>query len=246
MTSLDYDHLFHACRELFGPDVDISPEFLHYLQHNGLKAAFRRRAKETHPDNFSRNSPHVQDTQAALFCTARSAYETLSSFISQREKDALTGITRPISPPFHRDVPAARGPSGEFYSRPVPQRALKLGRYLYYRKIITFQELLQAVTWQRSGRRRMGSIARDWGWITTSDVFTVLSAKVPGKFGEKAIRLGILNPSRVKLMLQEQQIGHQRIGQYFVQSKVLTPQELDSFLKELRLHNARFKPPSPS
>lgn len=240
MASLNYDHLFHACRELFGHEVEISPEFLHYLQHAGIKAAFRRKAKETHPDNFSRNTPHVQMAQAALFCSARSAYETLCSYISQRENDARTGSTRRMSTPFHHRAPTAKG---ELHARPIPQRALKLGRYLYYRKIITFQELLQAVTWQRSSRRRMGSIARDWGWITASDVFTVLSAGVPGKFGEKAIRLGILNPSRVKLMLQEQQIGHQRIGQYFIQSKVLTTQELDFFLKELRLHNARFTAP---
>ena len=106
--------------------------------------------------------------------------------------------------------------------------------------MISFQELLQAVSWQRSSRGSLGLIAREWGWMTAAEVFTVITAKVPGRFGEKAIRLGLLDPARLQMILMEQKIRHQRIGQYFVQSKLLTPQELNVLLKELRLHNSRF------
>lgn len=239
MGSQDYDHLFDACRELFGPEVETCPEFLHYLQPSGIKSAFRRKAKETHPDHFADKALHLQNVQAARFCRVKSAYEALSSFVSQREQDLPTAKRRPQAWPRHRQ-PAGKSAGSDDCLLPVPQRVLQLGRYLYYRKVITFNELLQAVSWQRASRGTLGFIAREWGWMTASEVFTVVSAKLPGKFGEKAVRLGILNPSRLKMILLEQKIRHQRIGQYFIQFKVLTPQELDLHLKELRLHNSRF------
>ena len=167
----------------------------------------------------------------------KSAYETLSSFLSQREKQLPLGAKRQSAAPQRYRPAASKSP----FPQAVPQRALQLGRYLYYRQVITFRELLQAVSWQRAGRGSLGFIAREWGWMTASDVFAVMSAKLPGKFGEKAISLGLLDPSRVKMILLEQKIRHQRIGQFFVQTKVLTPRELDLFLKDLRLHNSRFE-----
>jgi preprotein translocase subunit Sec63 len=42
--------LFKACESLFGMDIDVSVEFLRYLKPAGVKAAFRKKALETHPD----------------------------------------------------------------------------------------------------------------------------------------------------------------------------------------------------
>ena len=241
---IDYDLLFNACRELFGPDIETSHDFLHYLQTSGIKSAFRRKVKETHPDLFAGKPPHVQDLQAALFCQVTSAYEMLSLFISQREQ--LSPEIAPKRAPkraqaaSRHEAPGAAGSGGRFL-HVLPRRHLQFGRYLYYRQVITFQQLLQAVTWQRACRRPLGTIAREWGWMSAADVFQVNAAKMPGRFGEKAVRLGMLTPFRLNLILFEQQIRQQRIGQYFVQHKVLTPQELEFFLKELRFHNSRFE-----
>jgi hypothetical protein len=240
MPALNYDRLFDACRELFGPDIETCPAFLDYLQPSGVKSAFRRKAKETHPDVFAGSSAQFQDLQAAHFCRAKSAYEMLSMFISQREQEERPRATRCSSTPPRYEPPPANVPRGEEGLPAMPQRALQLGRYLYYRRAITFRELLQAITWQRTSRSSLGMIAREWGWMTAADVFAVMTAKLPGRFGEKAVRLGMLNAQRVKMILLEQKIRHQRIGQYFVQSRMLTPQELDFFLKELRAHNSRF------
>ena len=236
MALHNYDYLFDACKELFGPEIETCPEFLHYLQPSGVKSAFRRMAKETHPDYFAQ-IPHLQDTQAAHFCRVKSAYETLSTFLSQREQEMPLRAARQSSAPQRHRPPVRKNPYAEDMSQAVPQRTLQLGRFLYYRKVISFRELLQAVSWQRASRSSLGFIAREWGWMTASDVFAVMSAKLPGKFGEKAVRLGLLDPGRVKMILLEQKIRHQRIGQYF---KMLTPQELDLLLRELRLHNSRF------
>ena len=42
--------LFKACESLFGTDIDASVDFLRYLKPDGVKAAYRKRALETHPD----------------------------------------------------------------------------------------------------------------------------------------------------------------------------------------------------
>ena len=42
--------LFNACESLFGTDIDVSVEFLRYLKPAGVKAAYRKKALETHPD----------------------------------------------------------------------------------------------------------------------------------------------------------------------------------------------------
>ena len=240
MTALNYDLLFDACKELFGPDIETCPDFLSYLQASGIKSAFRRMAKETHPDHFANKPHHLQDKQAAHFCRVKSAYETLSVFVSQREKAPQKASRRFSAAPARQQPPPAKNPFVDEYPHGVPKRTLQLGRFLYYRQVISFQELLQAVSWQRSSRGSLGLIAREWGWMTAAEVFTVITAKVPGRFGEKAIRLGLLDPARLQMILMEQKIRHQRIGQYFVQSKLLTPQELNVLLKELRLHNSRF------
>ena len=99
MPALNYDNLFDACRELFGPEVQTCPDFLDYLQASGVKSAFRRKAKETHPDSFAGRPAQFQDLQAAHFCRAKSAYEMLSRFISQREQRGRQGSARRGPPP---------------------------------------------------------------------------------------------------------------------------------------------------
>ena len=42
--------LFNACRTIFGSQVNVSTEFLRYLQPVGVKSAYKKRALETHPD----------------------------------------------------------------------------------------------------------------------------------------------------------------------------------------------------
>ncbi len=42
--------LFKACESLFGTDIDASVEFLRYLKPAGVRAAYRKKAMETHPD----------------------------------------------------------------------------------------------------------------------------------------------------------------------------------------------------
>ncbi len=46
------DRLFEACRILFGNDIEVSREFLCYLQEEGVIRAFRKRAMDFHPEGL--------------------------------------------------------------------------------------------------------------------------------------------------------------------------------------------------
>src|SRR5512147_533243 len=88
MTPITESDVVQACRTLFGKDVDISREFLCYVQPSGVKAAYRQKAKENHPDLFAADPLPIQQTKTALFREILRAYDILNLFFEQREKGA--------------------------------------------------------------------------------------------------------------------------------------------------------------
>lgn len=229
-----------ACRELFGGEVEISPQFVDYLRPEGVKAAFRTRAKQTHPDLLL--SANAAGTVAEDFIKTRDAYELLTEYFSLREQRKACGGGLHPSASNHPGGWQRRQPSqGEMvYTGNVPARRHLLGRYLYYRGIITYRTLLDAVTWQRTTNLPMGSVACDWGWLSSSDISRILTMRPSTRFGESAIRLGLLNPLQVGTLLMHQQTSRRKIGQYFVQQQFLEPAELHDLLREFRHHNLQY------
>lgn len=230
--SITATELFEACRELFGAEVDLSHDFLRYLQPGGAKAAFRKKAKETHPDLAAGLPPRLQRQQAEQFQRARAAYELLVAFFRHREEPGHGPAAPGGSPGRERD----------YYQGPLPSRPLQLGRYLYFRGIIPFRVLLQALTWQRACRPAVGVIARELGLLTAAEVQTILTVPLPGRFCERAVKLGLLKPSQASQLLLNQRSRHRRIGHYFVQHGLVTSAELEQLLREFHRHNARFAP----
>ncbi len=232
----DLRNLLHACRELFGSDVEISAEFVSYLQPEGVKAAFRTRAKQTHPDLAL--SEQMDRGGAEDFIRTRDAYLLLSEYFSAREAGRYSA-TAPYAAfdkvgEWQRRQPPQ---GGMVYTGSVPARRQLLGRYLYYRGIITYRALLDAITWQRATNLPMGSVACDWGWLSPPDIRRILASHPSGLFGESAIRLGLLNPLQVGTLLMHQQSSRQKIGQYFIQHQWLDPADLQKLLHDFRLHN---------
>lgn len=104
---MEEQQLLHACRILFGAEVMVSRSFLDYLQLNGLKSAFRRRALETHPDS-DRTSAAPSD--AAEFFEVREAYAQLLHFLQRRDGSvANEELTR--QPPTGFSRPSESAPS---------------------------------------------------------------------------------------------------------------------------------------
>lgn len=235
-----------ACQTLFGSEIPASRAFLQYLQPSGVKSAYRRKAKETHPDIIAGTDPGLQKQQSLLFVEILKAYDVLNAFFKQRER----GLWRlpAATPPRTRARPrphagTTQRPDGNAdlkRPRPIPKRPLEFGRYLYYRGCISYKTLIEAVTWQRIQRPAIGDIALQWGWLNSIGIQQVLNARhVFGRFGEKAVGLGLLSSFQVKTLLYFQRSQQERLGRYFVLNGFLSQHELDRLVADLDDHNAR-------
>jgi hypothetical protein len=95
--------LFEACEIIFGPDVNLSIEFLEYLQPVGIKTAYRKRALETHPDRAKALGYFARDLNTE-FIGVQQAYEKLLLFV-----ETNNGST--VSPPLFNDFRTRQAPS---------------------------------------------------------------------------------------------------------------------------------------
>jgi len=238
-----------ACQVLFGPDVAVSRDFLAILHPGGARAAYCRRARETHPDLHPAD-PHIQQHQSHLFHEVTAAYRRVAGYC-ERRADTVRQAVRP-SQPAPAAAPAkkkgseavrANEQSGTFFRGEMPKRRMVIGRYLYYRGIISYQLLLESLTWQRRQRPSIGKLARDWGWLDDHEVIQVLvAAKRAGRFGERAQELGVLNDFQVKLLLRTQKLRQRRLGEFFVAGGHLTQRQLTVMLADMQFHNAAVIP----
>jgi DnaJ-like protein len=249
MTPIAETEVVEACQTLFGKHIDISRDFLHYMQPSGVKSAYRKKAKENHPDLFAADPPHVQKKQTELFREILRAYDVLNLFFEQRdvvawkpraEPDRQRDSGRPAQTPRSSPQPVSERKSDEtFFSGSVPPRTLQIGQYLYYRGKVSFGSLINALVWQRGQRPSFGDIALRWGLLDREDVDRISrSCERPRLFGEKAVELGLLTVFQVNTILLFQRSQQGRLGNYFVQNKVLLQEELDRLVRELNEHNA--------
>ncbi len=235
---------------LFGTEINVCRGFLFYLQREGAKTAFRKIAKQTHPDFFTNESQHVQKYQTELFQKIVGAYEVLNLFFKQRDEGSWVAAPASYASAGHRRYSRPSGKSGmrttkesrttdTVFRGPLPFRSLELGRYLYYRGMISYDSLISALVWQRRQRPVIGDIARRWGWLTADAIRRIVETiNLKGRFGERAVHLGLLTLFQVNTLLFYQRSQQNRLGRYFVANRHLTEDDLDRVIRELNEHNA--------
>jgi hypothetical protein len=239
------DDLFKACESLFGADIDVSVEFLRYLKPAGVKAAYRKRALETHPDRavIVAGEPDFLEKR---FKEINLAYQLLQAFLSCPWKYSLNeagSIYERRDPPVR---PASRrktqSPKKEtLYHGRMPSRKLLFGQYLYYAGHISLSTMIKAIVWQRLQRPSVGAIAASWGWIEGADILDVLRSRRSGeKFGECALRRGYISRYQLLLLLDRQRAIQPQIGKYFVEEGLITSFQLYRTIEELKKHNKKF------
>jgi len=237
------NELFDACRVLFGPDIHLSHEFLDYLQASGARSAYRRRAKEVHPDLVTGEDETLRNQHAQLFRQLAEAFDLVTGFLESR--DTVPGGPRPTparepTRPQHprpQQTSQAREYSDAYYRGVVPPRPMEIGLYLYYRGVVTFRDLMSALLWQRKQRPSVGSIARRWGWLSAEEVQDVMRHVRGGRFGERAVVMDLLTPFQVQTLLYFQRCRQQRLGDYFVAHKLLSAARMERLVAELAEHN---------
>jgi hypothetical protein len=237
--------VLQACSTLFGLDPHVCTRLLVTLQPGGAKSAYRRKAKETHPDLFYSQDHAIQQYQASLFRAVLNAYDTLNRFFKEREEglwrqrtfSAARTAAGPERATHRHATPKKTG--NDFYRGPMPFRVLEIGRYLYYSGVISYGSLIEALVWQRKQRPLMGSVAKRWGWLNGETIKRVAASHtVQGRFGERAVRLGLLTYFQVNTILYYQRTLQERLGFYFVQKRLLTEEHLELLASKMMRHNA--------
>jgi hypothetical protein len=241
MTSRQEYDLLDACRILF-PTADINRDFLHYIQPEGLKNAYRNRAWECHPDAAGDGGDQARRTE--LFRRSVEAYNLLSEYLKTRKpviplRYPQRSTPKPVMP---RIEIVGRVEGEQYFDGPMPTMELKIGLYLYYKGIISYQTVVRALMWQRDLRPPLGDFARQWGWLSVDDVATVLKAThIVGSFGERAMVLGFLTQSQLNIILLHQRSLQQQVGRYFVANALLSELTLKHHLRELAQHNRQVR-----
>jgi hypothetical protein len=249
--------LFNACSVLFGTDVTVSADFLKYLKVPGLKAAYRKRAFETHPDRAAALAEPALSLEER-FKEVTLAYDQLSAFIESPRKYSLWNYSfqrtaKPDSTGRNRRTHDHKSPGNDyrhsrshglrehFWQGNLPKTKLFLGRYLYYGRIISMRSLIEAIVWQKRQRPMVGSIAAQWDWLTQDDIRSILTLRNPGeKFCECALRCGYIRSYQQSLLLVRQQMLQPRIGSFFINLNIVTPLEMEYIVDQMRLHNRKY------
>jgi hypothetical protein len=236
-VSLDKDFL-EACRVLFGTDMEFSLDFLKGIQPSSLKSAYREKALQTHPDRaMALGSDRM--AMSERFMEVSQAYEKLKSLLNGHDKTIK---------PKHRPQAAKRAVqrsretilSDHFYQGGLPKRTLLFGQFLYYSSLISWRQLIGAVTWQRLHRPLIGQIALDSGMLSSHEIAkTLLERHFKEKFGECAIRKGYLIPLRLMILLGKQRRFQTPIGRYFIENGIFHSGALERLVEQQRIHNRK-------
>ena len=126
------------------------------------------------------------------------------------------------------------------YRGTIPARRLRIGHYLYFSGLISWESLIKALVWQRRQRPRLGEIGRSLGWLHSCDIRKILSNRTfPTPFGRTAVQLGLLSESQVAILLSRQNRMKKKIGVYFVRHNLLTSAQMTEFVSQCRKHNSR-------
>jgi hypothetical protein len=248
-TEIRASDLFDACRVLFGGEARITSLLLNRsLEMSGLRAAYRKRARETHPD-LARSLNVESGLLEERFKEVQSAFEQLRRYLEDPSRFRLVaGAPAREAPPAGRTAPRTgpvrkAGPVRDHVHRgPLPKGPLLFGRFLFYAGAISYRTLIEALVWQKRQRPKVGTIACQWGWLTGEDVLGILKVRNSGeRFGECAVRRGYLDGRQLRLLMGRQNMLQPRLGAFFVAKGILSAGQVDRLERAQRQHNRTFR-----
>lgn len=231
--------LLDACIVLFGSGIHVSLDFINYLQPEGLRAAYRKKVLETHPDRAVTTGEDAARMNAD-FIKVTMAYRTLSAVVMNGGIHLLNEAAEGDIG-VRRDV-TKREPSSEkaekFFTGRIPGRKLLICQFLYYSGCISWNTYIDALVWQRRRRPPIGQIARDLGLLSENEIQAILKQRaIREKFGESAIRMGYLTSYKLMVLLGKQRRFQRHIGDYFVKSGILSRIQVERLARKQIVHN---------
>ncbi len=103
------------------------------------------------------------------------------------------------------------------------------GSFLLNKKLVTNEQLMDALNYQSLVRLKLGVLAVNAGYMTSEDINKVHDAqsKVDKKFGEIAIEMGFLDEEKVDKLLSSQKTGYLLLGQALVDKNYMTMKQFE-------------------
>ena len=198
--------------------------------------------RQHHPDAHASSAPHVRQQQTERFREIRQAYDLLIEYLEKRphlHKASFSNGTAQTAPQRTERTQRHSTPQrGRAKPVSIPSIPLEFGMYSFYQGKVTYQQLIEALVWQRRQRPTLGAIAEQWGWLSEAKVTRVLGHRGRAvRFGKKAIELGYLKPHQVEALLTYQRTLQKRIGEYFVDKGLLSEEEASQISRNLAKHN---------
>ena len=125
------------------------------------------------------------------------------------------------------------------YQGPLPNRRLLLGHFLYYSGLINWRTIIQALVWQRTERPRLGELGQRFGMLNEQEVLHILRNRPPlVPFGRSALDMGLLSAPQLQMLVFHQKRLQRKFGEFFLEKKILDPEELRELLHRYQEHNA--------
>ena len=226
-----------------------------------LKQAYRKKALETHPDRSKSLGKNEQEL-VKKFTAITSAYEMLKPIVENGESfhyhgpssdhESSQGLRKNVRnshrrpghsrfrhPPDTMNTQKAKRTS-HLYQGPLPGIELKFNQYLYYSGTIPWSTYIASVVWEHRQCPRFGQIAKEWGFLSSHNVLTILrDKKFNEKFGEFACRHGYLSTFQQMAVLGKQRILRPSPDKFFIDHGFFSQHQLDRFHEIIISHNKK-------
>ncbi len=121
------------------------------------------------------------------------------------------------------------------------------GSYLLHEKLVTPEQLNQALDYQKKIHVKLGVLAINLGFMTANEVDRVhnLQSIADKKFGEIAIQINLLDEEKLNILLSTQKSGHVLLGQAMIDKGYMTLEKyeeaLNNYKRDYCLTDDQFK-----
>ena len=239
--NISYNDIRDAFLFMFGKRIK---DFGVYLIPDALslRKTFYLQALHWHPDRVMVTG-NDSAYSVEMFKKIHSAYEVLKDVAGKKVK---------IIP---RHVPERKSQSGSnsstfnwpyasatFWNKwKMPNCRVRFAQYLFYKGVIDWNTIIDALVWQKKNRPRVGQIGLDFGYFEESTINFILSNRSLGLlFCRAAVELGFISNYQSLTMIGRQKQFNAPIGRFFTERGILSPIKLQVYLNELANYNYQY------
>ncbi|MEM3238238.1 MAG: hypothetical protein QXX11_04885 [Thermoplasmata archaeon] len=196
---------------------------LYSISIEKAKYFYRKKSLRLHPDLYYSAPESIKKEKTLKFIKLNEAYNCIVNFLQTQSCNQKL----PYKPTLIK----------------MPNRFLRFAEFLYYKNKISWSILIQALSWQKRNRRKIGEIAIKWHYLNDFELEYILylCKELKKPIGKIMLNLSIINEFQLKVLLYQQSKEQPKIGQYFVLNSLFKQDELIYYLKMQKIHNSKFK-----